>query len=118
MVRVAINGFGRIGRCFFRAVQARPDSGFEIVAVNDPGVIENLAYLLKYDSVYGRASFEVGVAGGALVANGKTVAFSQERDPKKLPWKDLAVDIVVESTGIFTDAEKARGHIEAGAERV
>lgn len=118
MVRVAINGFGRIGRCFFRAVQARPDAGLEIVAVNDPGSIENLAYLLKYDSVYGRAPFEVGVAGGALIADGKTVAFSQERDPKKAPWKDLAIAIVVESTGIFTDAEKARGHIEAGASRV
>lgn len=116
MTRVAINGFGRIGRCFFRSAFGRPD--FEIVALNDLGTLESLAYLLKYDTVYGKADFEVTQDGKCLYVNGKVVQFVQEKELAKLPWKDMAIDIVVESTGVFTDPAKARGHIEAGAKRV
>jgi len=114
-IRVAINGFGRIGRAFARLSQNR---GIEIVAVNDLGSLENLAYLLKYDTVYGRASFSVEAKGGALVVNEKEVKFLSEKDPSNLPWKDLNIDVVVESTGFFTDYEKANAHITAGAKRV
>ncbi|MEK7509421.1 MAG: glyceraldehyde 3-phosphate dehydrogenase NAD-binding domain-containing protein [Patescibacteria group bacterium] len=116
MARVVINGFGRIGRTFFRAAQGRKD--FEIVAINDLGSLENLAYLLKYDTVYGRAPFSVSTENGALVVDGRHIDFVQEKELAKLPWKDKNIDIVVESTGVFTDAAKARGHIDAGAKRV
>lgn len=116
MVRVAINGFGRIGRTFFRLAYANPD--FEVVAVNDLGDLENLAYLLKYDSVYGRSAFTVEAKDGALLIDGKKVAFTQEREPNKLPWRDLAIDIVVESTGFFTTYEGSKLHLDAGAKRV
>jgi glyceraldehyde 3-phosphate dehydrogenase len=116
MVRVAINGFGRIGRTFFRLAFGNPD--FEVVAINDLGDIDNLAYLLKYDSVYGRSPFSVEVKDGALYVHGKKVAFTQEREPNKLPWKDLAIDIVVESTGFFTTYESSKLHLDAGAKRV
>lgn len=116
MARIAINGFGRIGRGFMRAAHGRAD--IEIVAVNDLTSPENLAYLLKYDSVYGRAGFSVSVDNGALIVDGKKIPVLAERDPAKLPWKDMNVDIVVESTGFFTDAEKARAHITAGAKKV
>jgi glyceraldehyde 3-phosphate dehydrogenase len=115
-VRVAINGFGRIGRAFVRQSFDRPD--IELVAVNDLGSLENLAYLLKYDTVYGKAPFEVGNADGKLMIAGKPVAFLQEKDPAALPWKDLGIDVVIESTGLFTDYEKANAHIAAGARRV
>jgi glyceraldehyde 3-phosphate dehydrogenase len=115
-IRVAINGFGRIGRAFVRQSFDRPE--IELVAVNDLGSIENLAYLLKYDTVYKRAPFTVEVAEGNLVINGKPVKFCSEKDPAALPWKDLAVDVVIESTGFFTDYEKAQAHIVAGARRV
>ncbi len=115
-VRVAINGFGRIGRAFVRQAYDRPE--IEIVAVNDLGTLENLAYLLKYDTVYKRAPFPVEVADGQLHINGKAVRFCQEKDPAMLPWKDLNVDVVIESTGFFTDYEKANAHITAGARRV
>lgn len=114
-IRVAINGFGRIGRAFVRRSAGR---GIEIVAVNDLGSLENLAYLLKYDTVYGRAPFEVVAKDGSLVIDGKELKFFSEKDPAVLPWKDLAVDVVVESTGFFTDYEKAQAHITAGAKRV
>jgi len=106
MIKVAINGFGRIGRAFFRVASERDD--IDIVAVNDLGEQKNLEYLLKYDSVYGQFS------------NTKfpNVRWLQEKEPTKLPWKDMGVDVVVESTGIFTDFDKARVHIEAGARRV
>ncbi len=117
MTKVAINGFGRIGRCFFRAAHAAK-ADFEIVALNDLGTLENLAYLLKYDTVYKRFAGGVKVESGALVVDGRRIAFTQEKDPAKLPWKDLGVDIVVESTGFFTDAAKAKAHIDAGAKRV
>ncbi len=114
-IRVAINGFGRIGRAFARRSQNR---GIEIVAVNDLGSLENLAYLLKYDTVYGRAPFSVEAKDDALVLDGKEVKFFSEKDPASLPWKDLQIDVVVESTGFFTDYEKAQVHITAGAKRV
>ena len=90
----------------------------EIVAVNDLGSLENLAYLLKYDTVYGRAPFDVAHGENALVIDGKSVRFLSEKDPAKLPWKELDVDVVVEATGVFDDYEKANAHIEAGAGRV
>jgi glyceraldehyde 3-phosphate dehydrogenase len=116
MANVAINGFGRIGRTFFRLAFEHPD--IEIVAVNDLGNIENLAYLLKYDSAYGRSNFAVEVVEGALIVNGKRIAFTQEKDPKTLPWAAMQVDVVVESTGFFTTYGSAAAHIEAGAKRV
>ncbi len=116
MARVAINGFGRIGRGFMRAVQSR--AGVEVVAVNDLTSPENLAYLLTYDSVYGRAPFSVSAADKALVVAGKNIPVLSERDPAKLPWKDMNIDIVLESTGFFTDAAKAHAHIDAGAKKV
>lgn len=116
MVRVAINGFGRIGRTFMRSAFGHPD--FEVVAVNDLGSLENLAYLLKYDSVYGRAPFSVEVKGTDLIVGGKKVSFVQEKEPEKLPWKDLQVDVVVESTGFFTSYEGSKKHLTAGAKRV
>ena len=90
----------------------------EIVAINDLAPAENLAYLLKYDTVYGRAAFSVAVEAGAFVIDGKKVALTQEKDPAKLPWKDMGVDIVIESTGFFTNGEKAKAHLDAGAQRV
>ena len=114
-IRVAINGFGRIGRAFARLSQNR---GIELVAVNDLGSLENLAYLLKYDTIYGRAPFSVEVKNSTLFVDGKEVRFFSEKDPANLPWKDLNIDVIVESTGVFTDYEKANAHITAGAKRV
>ncbi len=116
MTRVAINGFGRIGRGFLRSAYSRGE--IEIVAVNDLTSADNLAYLLKYDSVYGRAPFEVSSADKSLVVGGRNIPVLAERDPAKLPWKDMNVDIVIESTGFFTEASKAHAHIDAGAKRV
>ena len=125
-IRVAINGFGRIGRAFARLSYGRD---IELVAVNDLGSLENLAYLLKHDTVYGKAPFDVGyreqVIGdskiqekGVLIIDEREVKFLSEKDPLNLPWGDLNIDVVVESTGFFTDYEKARAHITAGAKRV
>ena len=119
-IRVAINGFGRIGRAFVRRSQGRD---IEVVAVNDLGSLENLAYLLKYDTVYGKAPFEVNSKqetenSKMLLIDGKEVKFFSEKDPANLPWKDLAIDVVVEATGLFTEYEKANAHITAGAKRV
>jgi len=116
--RVAINGFGRIGRLFFKAAFESPD--IEVVAINDLGDVENLAYLLKYDTAYGVSDFDVTVneKNNSLVVDGMEVQFISEKDPTKLPWKALNIDIVVESTGLFTSAEKANAHIVAGAKRV
>ncbi|OGG56147.1 type I glyceraldehyde-3-phosphate dehydrogenase [Candidatus Kaiserbacteria bacterium RIFCSPHIGHO2_02_FULL_55_20] len=122
MTRIAINGFGRIGRGFLRAVcqnkQALGRKEFGVVAINDLASPENLAYLLKYDTVYGRAPFSVAVADGGLLVDGKKITLSAEREPTKLPWKEHNIDIVIESTGLFTDAEKAKVHIDAGAKHV
>jgi len=116
MVRVAINGFGRIGRTFFRLAYDNPD--FEVVAVNDLGALDDLAYLLKYDSVYGRSPFSVSSKDGKLLVQDKEIAFIQERDPAKLPWKDMNIDVVVESTGFFATYEGSKLHLDAGAKRV
>jgi glyceraldehyde 3-phosphate dehydrogenase len=117
-VRVGVNGFGRIGRNFWRAVQAS-DHDIEIVAFNDLGDVATMAHLLKYDSVLGRLTEDVRVTGEGIEVNGKTIRALAERDPGKLPWKDLGVDVVVESTGFFTKAEDARRHVdEGGAKKV
>ena len=116
-VRVAINGFGRIGRTFFRA--AREEGvGFEIVAINDLTNVDTLAHLLKYDSIMGRLDAEVEVMENALVVDGKEIKILAERNPADLPWKDLGVDVVLESTGFFTEGSKAQAHIDAGAKKV
>ncbi|TML40882.1 MAG: type I glyceraldehyde-3-phosphate dehydrogenase [Actinobacteria bacterium] len=116
-VRVAINGFGRIGRNFYRAMlKARAD--IEVVAVNDLGSPQTFAHLLRFDSTHGRLGEEVEVVGEGIRVAGHTVRFFAERDPKALPWSDLGVEVVVESTGIFTDGEKAAAHLDAGASRV
>ena len=114
--KIAINGFGRIGRLVYRAMANDPD--LEVVAVNDLGDIPTMAHLLKYDSVHGRAFDEIEVVEDGMVVDGHKVVVLSERDPKDLPWKDLGVDIVVESTGFFTDGEKAKAHLEAGAKKV
>ena len=116
MTRIAINGFGRIGRIFFR--QAFGNADLDIVAINDLGTPENLAYLLKYDTVYGRYEKEVSHKDGILVVDGKEIKILNEKEPAKLPWKDLEVDIVIESTGIFDSQEEANAHLTAGAKRV
>ena len=116
-VRVAINGFGRIGRTFFRA--AREEGvGFEIVAINDLTNVDTLAHLLKYDSIMGRLDAEVEVKENALVVDGKEIKILAERNPADLPWKDFGVDVVLESTGFFTEGSKAQAHIDAGAKKV
>lgn len=114
--RVAINGLGRIGRAFLRVAIERPE--LDVVAVNDLGDIHNLAYLLKYDTAYGVSKFSVEVIDGKLVVNGKIISFFSETDPLKLPWGDLDIHVVVESTGVFTDYAKANLHRKAGAKRV
>lgn len=116
MARIAINGFGRIGRLFLRQAFGRPE--FEVVAVNDLGDVTDLAYLLKYDTVYGRFDKDVKSENGKLIVDGKEISFLQVKDPTQLPWKDLNIDIVVESTGIFESFEKAKVHLAAGAKRV
>ena len=115
-MRVAINGFGRIGRLVLRAAQ--DDPGIEIVAVNDVTDAATLAHLLKYDSVHGTFRTPVSTEDGALVVGGRSVRALVEKDPKQLPWRELEVDVVVESTGLFTSREKAALHLEAGAGRV
>ena len=114
--RIAINGFGRIGRSFFRA--AFGDKNFDIVAVNDLSDTKTLAYLLKYDSVYGRYGKKVEAKDGHFEVDGKEVKVFSEKEPVNLPWKDLEIDIVIESSGLFTDGDKAKAHVDAGAKRV
>jgi len=116
-VRVAINGFGRIGRTFFRAARAEA-KGFEIVAINDLADPKTLANLLKYDSIMGRLGADVEVKDDVLVVDGKEIKILAERNPADLPWKDLGVDVVLESTGFFTEGSKAQAHIDAGAKKV
>lgn len=121
-VRVAINGFGRIGRAFYKLALTRPE--LEIVAVNDLGDPDNMAYLLKYDTAYGRADFDVTVVPPSenvepgFIVNGQKVVLVQEKDATKLPWGKYNIDIVVESTGFFTSYEKSKVHLDAGAKRV
>ena len=116
MTKVAINGFGRIGRLSFRQLLTK--DGVEICAINDLTSVETLAHLLKYDSIHGRFPGEVRVEGGHLVVNGKTIHVTAERDPAALPWGDLGCDVVVESTGVFRDPEGAGKHLTAGARKV
>ena len=116
-VRVGINGFGRIGRNFFRAVQAS-GADVEIVGINDLTDNAVLAHLLKYDSILGVMGEEVEATADAIVVGGKEIKVSSEREPGKLGWGDLGVDVVVESTGFFTDATKAKAHVDAGAKKV
>ena len=116
-VKIGINGFGRIGRNFFRAAMAK-GSGLEIVAVNDLTDNKALAHLLKYDSINGRLDATVELDGDRILINGKPLIVLEERDPSKLPWGDLGVDIVIESTGRFTKSSEARQHITAGAKKV
>jgi glyceraldehyde 3-phosphate dehydrogenase len=119
-IRIAINGFGRIGRLFFRLAFGRPE--FDFVAINDLGEVDNLAYLLKYDTVYGRYQREIKYqksnGKNFLIVDGKEILFLQEKDPALLPWRDLDIDVAVESTGVFESFEKASAHLKAGAKRV
>jgi len=113
MARVAINGMGRIGRAALKIVMDTPE--LELVAVNDIAALENIAYLIKYDTVYGPYKKSTDVRDGKLVVDGQKIAYLSERDPANLPWRDLNVDLVFESTGIFTKYEDAHKHIDAGA---
>ena len=116
-VKIGVNGFGRIGRNFFRAARKR-GMRFDFVAVNDITDPKTLAHLLKYDSVLGRFDGHVQVDGEGLVVDGDRIKVLAERDPANLPWKELGAEIVIESTGLFTEREKAQKHLEAGAEKV
>jgi glyceraldehyde 3-phosphate dehydrogenase len=115
--RIGINGFGRIGRNFFRAALER-DADFEVVAFNDLGDVPTMAHLLRHDSVLGSFNGEVEVESGSLKVNGKELKGLAERDPAALPWRDLGVDVVIESTGFFTDRASAQKHLDAGAKKV
>nr|WP_315824711.1 type I glyceraldehyde-3-phosphate dehydrogenase [Paraflavitalea speifideiaquila] len=116
MKKVAINGFGRIGRMTLRALQNKP--GIEVVAVNDLTNVDTLAHLLKYDSAHGRFPGTISATDKALVVNGKNILFLSEKDPAQLPWQSLGIDVVIESTGRFTDRAQAQAHIQAGAQKV
>ena len=118
MTKIAINGFGRIGRNVLRALVASGRTDLEVVAINDLADAQMNALLLKRDSVHGTFDADVSVDGGDIVVNGKRIRVTAERDPAKLPHAEMGVDIVLECTGLFTDADKARGHITAGAKRV
>ncbi len=117
MARIGINGFGRIGRLVLRAILDRYPA-LEVVAVNDLTDVRTNAHLFRYDSTYGRFAGKVEAADGAIAIDGRTIHVLSERDPAKLPWRDHGVDLVVESTGRFTDAARAAGHLEGGARRV
>jgi glyceraldehyde 3-phosphate dehydrogenase len=118
-IKVAINGYGRIGRNILRALYESGRTGsIRVVAINDLGDAETNAHLTRYDTAHGKFPFEVKVEGGDLVINGDHIKVCAERDPSKLPWKDLGIDIVIESTGLFTSKAKAAAHIAAGAKKV
>jgi len=117
-MKVAINGFGRIGRLVYRIIALEETPEIDVVAINDLVPPANLAYLLKYDSVHGRSGLKIEVEGDFLIVNGRRIKVLSEKDPAKLPWKELGVDYVVESSGHFTQAEEAQKHLEAGAKRV
>ncbi len=116
--KVAINGFGRIGRGFLRLINQRGEDELEIVAINDLVDVENLAYLLKYDSVHGRFDGTVEIKNDNLVVNGKEISVTAIPELEKLPWADLDIDIVIESTGVFRKKAQIEGHLEAGAKKV
>ncbi len=115
-IKVAINGFGRIGRAFLKLAWERPE--IEVVVVNDLGPIESLSYLLKYDTVYRTWSHEVKHDAGNIIIDGKPVKFLSQKDTTKLPWKELDIDVVVESTGLFASYEKSKFHLDQGAKKV
>lgn len=116
-MRIAINGFGRIGRAFFKI--ALKEANLEVVAINDLGNLENLIYLLKHDTVYGNYEKEIKITPpNKLIIDNREIVFLQEKDPAKLPWQDLKIDVVIEATGVFEDYHKAAAHLEAGAKKV
>ena len=115
-IKVAINGAGRIGRAFIKVARQHPE--IQVVAVNDLGIIESIAYLLKYDTTYGISDFPIEVKNGSIFVDGKEIKYISEKDPSKLPWGAMGIDVVVESTGLFTTYEKAQAHIVAGAKKV
>ena len=117
-IKVGINGFGRIGRCVFRAAVQNFGDDIEIVAINDLLEPDYLAYMLRYDSVHGRFKGDVSVKDGQLVVNGKTIRLTAERDPSNLKWDEVGADIVLESTGLFLDKDSAGKHLAAGAKKV
>jgi glyceraldehyde 3-phosphate dehydrogenase len=114
-VKVAINGFGRIGRLVTRAAMQRPD--IEIVAINDLGSADSNAHLFKYDSIHGEYKGDVQTEANNIIIDGKKIQYTQEKDPEKLPWKELGVQIVVEGTGAFRSKAKASKHLTAGASK-
>jgi glyceraldehyde 3-phosphate dehydrogenase len=118
MWKIGINGFGRVGRQSFKALLEKYPDEFQVVAINDITDAPTLAHLLKYDSNYGRFNREVRTEEGAIVVEGRRIHVLAEKDPAALPWSDLGVQLVLESTGLFTDALKAKKHLEAGARRV
>ena len=115
-IKVGINGFGRIGRMVFRASVNHPE--IEIVGINDLCPADYLAYMLKYDTMHGQFAGEVGATENAIVVNGKEIPIYAKRDPAEIPWGELGVEYVVESTGLFLTQEKAQAHIDAGAKKV
>ncbi|NQU19497.1 type I glyceraldehyde-3-phosphate dehydrogenase, partial [bacterium] len=117
-IKIGINGFGRIGRLVFRAALSKNIGDLDFVAVNDLTDSKTLAHLLKYDSTFRMLKNDIKAKDDAIVIDGKEVRVIAEKDPSKLPWKDLGVDIVIESTGRFTQVEKARAHLDAGARKV
>ncbi|HEY7563789.1 MAG TPA: type I glyceraldehyde-3-phosphate dehydrogenase [Acidimicrobiia bacterium] len=117
-IRIAINGFGRIGRAVFRIIAERPDSNIDVIAINDLADDEVLAYLLEYDSVMGPFEQKVEVSNGVMTVGRHQVQMLYEKNPAALPWKDLDIDVVVEATGVFRTREKLQQHLEAGAKRV
>src|SRR4029079_8396331 len=117
-IRVAINGFGRIGRNILRAIYESNRKDIEVVAANDLGPVETNAHLLRFDSVHGRFPGEVTVKGDSISLGNGSIKITAERDPTKLPWKDLGIDVALECTGIFTSKDKAAAHLNAGAKTV
>ena len=117
-IKIGINGFGRIGRLVYKAIRERYDDQLDVVAVNDVGRIKIMAHLLKYDSTYGRFPGHVAPREDGFVADGDEVKVLAERDPARLPWRDLGLDVVVESTGLFRQRDKANLHLVAGAKDV
>ncbi|MGB3517182.1 MAG: type I glyceraldehyde-3-phosphate dehydrogenase [Elainellaceae cyanobacterium] len=118
MIRVAINGFGRIGRNFLRCWLTRSDSQLDVVAINDTSDPKTNAHLLKYDSMLGKLDADIEAAENAIIVNGKTIKCVSDRNPLNLPWKDWGIDLIIESTGVFVSEEGASKHIEAGAKKV
>ncbi|GHP02544.1 hypothetical protein PPROV_000130000 [Pycnococcus provasolii] len=118
-IRVAINGFGRIGRNFVRCLESRKTSGLELIAINDSGGVKQASHLLKYDSILGTFDADVKIVDDSTISvNGKNITIVSNRNPLELPWKDLKIDLVIESTGVFTDQAGCEKHIEAGAKKV